>query len=199
MLDRSIAFYNVIMRCDDFQTQEIALPPGYKVSSYRPGDEREWARLEHAIGDFDPVEEARSYFVNTYPHDPTQRGRILFLRDSQDQVIGSCIAWRDRRQDTWVASLHWLVVDSQHQGRGLGRALCLATMNEFAQRGVLPVYLHTQPWSWKAILLYLSVGFKLQKTDAFASYGNEYDNAMATLKTIVTADQYGLMCELSEE
>lgn len=113
-------------------------------------------------------------------------------------VIGSCIAWQDKRQDSFVPSLHWLIVDEKYHGMGLGKALCCEILNIFEDQGKFPVYIHTQPWSWKAIFLYLSLGFKLQKTDTFSHYTNEYNKAMAALKQIVTEEQFVSLTELSE-
>ena len=61
------------------------------------------------------------------------------------------------------------------------------------------MYIHTQPWSWKAIFLYLSVGFKLQMTDTFSHYTNEYPQAMDILKGIVDEKQFRLLTERSEK
>ena len=90
-------------------------------------------------------------------------------------------------------------MNEEYQGRGLGKALCYATMNCFKEQENLPVYIHTQPWSWKAIFLYLSIGFKLQKTDTFSHYENEYYQAMAELKKIVSEKQFELLQEFSEK
>ena len=111
----------------------------------------------------------------------------------------SFIAWQDMRGINSVSSLHWLVVDERYQRIGLGRALCTAVMNIYAERQGLPVYIHTQPWSWKAILLYISLGFKLQKTDTFSHYENEYEKAMIELRKITTPEQYELLKQSSEE
>ena len=81
---------------------------------------------------------------------------------------------------------------------GLGRALGTAVMNIYAERGDLPVYIHTQPWSWKAILLYASLGFRLQKTDTFSNYENEYRKSMDELEKIVSKEQYELLLRSSE-
>ena len=113
--------------------------------------------------------------------------------------MGSCIAWQDMRGISSVSSLHWLVVDERYQKIGLGRALCTSVMNIYAERQGLPVYIHTQPWSWKAILLYISLGFKLQKTDTFSHYENEYEKAMIELRKITTPEQYELLKQSSEE
>ena len=77
-------------------------------------------------------------------------------------------------------------------------SLLYATMNRFKEQGNFPVYVHTQPWSWKAIFLYLSIGFKLQKTDTFSHYENEYYKAMTALKQVITSKQFQLLQEQSE-
>lgn len=198
MLDRTIPFYNTILKCSDYRHNEVVLPDGYSIVSYRPGLEKEWARLEFAVGDFGSLEEAELYFAETYLQNPYMFSRILFAVDKDNNVAGSCIAWLDPKGESKASSLHWLVVDEKYQGIGLGRALSTAVMNIYAEHEALPVYIHTQPWSWKAILLYLSLGFKLQKTDTFSHYENEYDKAMTELRKVVSEEQYELMLQLSE-
>ncbi len=202
MLDRSIPFYNTIMRCDEYMRRDAAPPPGFSFSPYRAGYEREWARLEYCAGDFGSPEEAEDYFRQTYMRDMgflSESG--VFLLDREGTVIGSCIAWRDRRDDCErdVSSLHWLILDEPWQGRGLGRLLCARTMDIFAARGDFPVYVHTQPWSWKAIMLYLSLGFRIRKTDTFSHYANEYADAMRTLKTVLPEADYAALLASAEE
>lgn len=199
MLDRTIPFFNTILRCDQYQHKDVILPNGFSIVTYQSGYEKAWAKLEYAIGDFDSLEQAENYFVTTYLQDPELLGNILFLINADDEVVGSCIAWQDKRGDSLVSSLHWLVVDEKYHGMGLGKALCHMTMNVFAEQKRLPVYIHTQPWSWKAIFLYLSSGFRLQKSDTFSHYENEYDQAMAELKKIVTDEQFSLLRKLSED
>lgn len=190
MLDRTIPFYNLILRCDHFNQRDVKLPRGFKIVSYCPGDEKAWAKLEYEIGDFDSLKEAKDYFVSNYLKDKTLYDKILFLLNEKEQVIGSYIAWTDERKDATVSSLHWLVLDEAYQGRGLGRALCISVMNKFNEEDRLPVYIHTQPWSYKAILLYISLGFKIQRTDTFSHYENQFDLAMETLGEHVTYEQW---------
>ena len=70
MLDRTIPFYNTIMKCEGFSHRENILPEGFSIASYQPGYEKEWARLEHSTGDFESPGEAENYFVETYLKDP---------------------------------------------------------------------------------------------------------------------------------
>ena len=198
MLDRTIPFYNTILRCDEYRLRQIQMPDGYAIVPYKDGFEVDWARLECAVGDFSSFEEAIQYFIKKYPNGENDDD-ILFLLNDNGQIVGSCIAWTDVRQGRRANSLHWLVVDEQYQGNGLGRALCYETMNRFYLRNQKPIYIHTQPWSWKAILLYISLGFRLQKTDTFDTYVNQYDDTMKTLKGFLSAKQYHLLELVSDD
>lgn len=199
MLDRTIPFYNTIMKCSDYRPRDVELPEGFSIVSYQDGYEKEWAKLEYAVGDFGSVTEAEEYFVGKYLQDPELLPGILFALNRDHRIVGSCIAWQDMQGANSVSSLHWLVVDDQYQGIGLGKALATAVMNIYAEHEALPVYVHTQPWSWKAVLLYLSLGFRLQKTDTFSHYENEYEKAMIELGKVVREDQYELMRQSSED
>ena len=199
MLDRSIPFYNTILKCEQYVEREITLPEGYHFRTYRAGDERAWARLEHETGDFETQELAEAYFAAQYCQNKDALGeRCVFVLDREDQIVGSCIAWHDAKGGETVASLHWLVVSPAHQGRGLGRALCQKVMEIFVKNQELPVYIHTQPWSYAAILLYVRLGFKLQKKDTFSHYENQYRQSMETLKPLLTGQQYGELAANSE-
>ena len=199
MLDRTIPFYNTIMKCSDYLPRRVELPAGFTIVSYQRGYEKEWAKLEYAIGDFDSLEAAEKYYVETYLQYPERIPNILFLLNAEHEIVGSCIAWQDLQGAKSVSSLHWLVVQERYQGIGLGRALCMAVMNIYAEREALPVYIHTQPWSWKAILLYVSLGFRIQKADTFSHYENEYGKAMAELRNIVSEEQYERLLRSSED
>ena len=199
MLDRTIPFYNTIMKCSNYAPRHVELPDGFSIISYQRGYEKEWAKLEYGIGDFDSFEAAEKYFVETYLQNSELFPNILFLLNREHDIVGSCIAWQDMQGENSVSSLHWLVVQDRYQGIGLVRALGIAVMNIYAERGALPVYIHTQPWSWKAVLLYLSLGFRLQKTDTFSHYENEYGKAMDELRKIVSEKQYELLLQSSED
>ena len=199
MLDRTIPFYNTIMKCSDYRHRNVELPDGFSIVSYQDGYEKDWAKLEYAIGDFGSETEAEKYFAETYLQSSELFPRILFALNKDHDIVGSCIAWQDKQGINRVSSLHWLVVDERYQGIGLGKALATAVMNIYAEHRALPVYVHTQPWSWKAILLYISLGFKLQKTDTFSHYENEYEKAMTELRKILTEEQYKILQRSSED
>lgn len=190
MLDRSIPFYNAILKCSRWEPAAVRLGDGLRIRTYRPGDEEAWARLEWEIGDFASVEEALAYFSQTYLQvGPDFRDRIFFAVEA-GETVGSVIAWRDRRGRDTVASLHWLVVAPFRQGRGIGKALLQTAMNWYLEAGELPVYIHTQPWSHRAIRLYAGQGFRMQKTDTFSHYENQYGKVVETLKSLLPAEEW---------
>ena len=182
MLDRSIPYYNLILKCDKICTTSVSLPEGYSFKMYDVGDEKHWAKLENKIGDFSSIEEAEMYFKTNYCNQIDElKNRCVFVVDTHGDIVGSCIAWHDSKDNDIVASLHWLVVSSEHQGKHIGSAICQKVMDIFNEHGESPVYIHTQPWSYKAILLYIKLGFKIQKTDTFSHYDNQYKKAIKTL------------------
>jgi len=200
MLDRSIPFYNVIMKKNGPGRLSAAIPEGYALFPYAPGDESAWARMECAIGDFSSEEEAVSYFRESYLNGPIDiQKRMTVCRDRKGETVGACIAWRDPKGDGTVPSLHWLVTDPIHQGKGIGSALILKTLEIFDSFGETEVYIHTQPWSHTAICLYERAGFRMQKTDTFSRYQNQYALAMEVLSKILPKEKYQRILESAEE
>ena len=194
MLDRTIPFYNIIMRCDRILPMEVKLPEGYAIRTYQPGDENAWAALMYAVGEQTSLVDAKAEFIQRYLADETLTDRTFFAVDAEGAVAGTAIAWEQDPRGIGTRALHWVAVHPAHQRKGLGKALCQTALRLFRREdNALPVYLHTQPWSWKAILLYISLGFQLQPQDTFYGYENQYVQAMKTLKAIVTPEQYAKM------
>lgn len=199
MIDRSIPYYNLILKCTQICTKSISLPEGYSFKMYDVGNEKYWAKLEYEIGDFSSVAEAEMYFKANYCNQIEElKNRCVFVIDTHGDVVGSCIAWHDLKDNDTVASLHWLVVSPKHQGKHIGLALCQKVMDIFNERGETPVYIHTQPWSYKAIMLYIKLGFKIQKTDTFSNYENQYKKAIKTLKNLLPESQFNQIILSSE-
>ena len=58
MLDRTIPFYNMILRCVSYRDKNVVLPEGFSIVSYKNGYEKSWAELEYSVGDFNSLEDA---------------------------------------------------------------------------------------------------------------------------------------------
>ena len=185
-IDRSIPYKNIIMRCDEYDIQPIN-ESDYHIRKYKNGDENYWAEIEYKIGDFSSAEDAKDYFVQKYNSNELAE-KCFFAETSDGKVVGTCIAWYDNKDNDTVSSLHWLAVLPEYQEKGIGRALVISVMNYYKENNLLPVYLHTQPWSYKAVKLYYSLGFKFQQSDTFSDYTNEYREAKEMLMNYLPAE-----------
>ena len=118
---------------------------------------------------FDTQEEARQYapymaryFQNVYAAKEAEFfARCLFVRAANGAPVGTAFLWRAYGR---VNTLHWLKVRKEYEGQGIGRALLTRLLMPLAPEEY-PVYLHTQPGSYRAIKLYTDFGFALL-TDA---------------------------------
>lgn len=201
MLDRSIPYYNIIMKKNAPTTFAVpALPPQFELHSYRPDVAQQWAELEHEIGDFPSMREARTYFSQTYLSRSdllAQRG--VFVSDKKSGcLVGACIAWFEEQNGAPVSSLHWLITKEAYQGRGIGSALIAAALNIYEQENAFPVYLHTQLWSYQAVRLYHKFGFRLMKRESFAGYENQYALAVPVLARYIEPECMRELIERSE-
>jgi GNAT superfamily N-acetyltransferase len=135
------------------------LPVGYRLRTYRLGDEEAWVAL-HV--DADP------YFTGEDAHFPQQfvdnrdalPDRMFFVETSTGEVAGSITAWwmDDWRGTGAWGQIHWVVVARAHQGRGLAKPMMAHTLQRLAQnqtRALLDTYT-ARTW---AIKVYLDCGF----------------------------------------
>lgn len=149
---------------------QVSLPAGYRIRTYRRGEEACWAEVESAVGEFATPAAALAHFQEEFGAFPeAMEQRCFFLEDATGRVIGTATAWRDDGRLPWAAScpegwrgegrLHWVAIHPQFQGRGLGKPLVGAAMRRLAEQHAR-AYLTTQTTSWIAIRIYLDFGFE---------------------------------------
>lgn len=200
MIDRTIPYYNILMAYRGGCVESVRLPEDVALRMYQPGDEHAWARMECAVGDFESESAALKYFSERFLSDRAALAQRMTLAvDSTGTVVGSCLAWRNTDAKEPFSLLHWLVVDPACQGKGIGRALCVRTLEVFRELGESPIYLHTQPWSHKAVRLYNSVGFRMMKGKTPFACENQYEQAMAALKPLLAQDVFSRLEASAEE
>lgn len=174
------------------ENMKFDLPKGFKFKKYQLGDEKHWAKLETDIGDFESVESAIEYFKNHYMNEPEKiKNNCFFIINADEIHVASCILWYNTSENKPVFTVDWLVVDEKYQGNGLGKAILseiLKLANTLNQN--TSVFLHTQPWSYKAINLYNKCGFSILKDKTFSNYLNEYNEAVKILKDLYSDETY---------
>lgn len=196
MIDASIEYKSIIMRCDRIdKSAYLELPSGIEAVFYKEGMEMVWAKVQKAAGEFaeDSVSDAAAYFMERYGDRRQELSeRCVFLKEQETgRYIGTCMAWFEQKNGEEVPVLHWLAVDDAYAGNGYARMLITQVMKLFERfaKGQ-KIYLHTQPCSYRAIKLYNDFGFSITRTDTYGTAVNEYEEAMPLLKKHMTAETY---------
>ena len=194
MVDKTIPFYDIIMRCDDPQHIQVTLPEGFYFDTYRDGDDEAWARMELYAGDFKTYEIALGYFRSAYlTRREELEKRFVQVRNPEGVSVCSCIAWKTFRNEFPAAALQWLVTAEGYEGLGLAKATAFETVNRYRRLGEAPIWLHTQPWSYKAVWLYYQAGFRIAAKDQFQTFNNRFDQAMPVLETLIPPEKMQLL------
>lgn len=152
----------VIMTHDDLTRIPNHLFSGlYNCRLYVPGDESLWAQLQTTTDSFKIETEALKHFEEEFGNAEKElKKRCFFLETAQHKCIGSSMAWYgDGRFDKSYGRLHWVVIDPDFQGQGLGKQLISFSLKQLSKR-YEKAYLTTQTTSYKAINIYLDFGFK---------------------------------------
>ena len=140
-----------------------------------------------------------SYFRGRFDIEKLMK-RCIFIKDSKTQeYIATCIAWAECYNDMIISVLHWLAVSDEYSGKGIARMLITIIMKIFDEAGAYPIYLHTQPYSYKAIKLYNDFGFNICRKDSFGDAENEYDLAMPIFKQVMNSSTYNKLEKNSVE
>ena len=193
-VDKTIPHRHIIMRNDNPELYNPVLPEGYTLDTYREGDEYAWAKMEVYAGDFANEEKALEYFTKTYLSNMDElMKRFVIVRNKDGEGVCSCIAWKTNRKGEPAPALQWLVTAPGYEGLGLARAAAAETVNRYYHLGEKPVYLHTQPWSYKALWLYYQYGFKIVRHDTFQIFENQCDEALEILDTLIPKEKMDLI------
>ena len=180
MLDRSVPYVEFYME----RPEGLALPSasarsdGFFVRTYRPGDEKHWAHIETAVGEFTEESAALAYFAKEFaPQPELLHSRMCFVCAPDGTPVSTCTAWEKHGRHL----LHWVATLPTHQRKGLARLAVVSALHRFPAGG--GVILHTQTWSHAAVRLYKDLGFDLVRDP-------DTEKALAVLKTVYDAALY---------
>ena len=188
MLDKSVPYFGLYMRRKaGAPLKSFPLPDGFKFVLYSDGDESSWARIETSVLEFDHEFAALMHYTENYmPHIDELRRRCLFIETDDGEKIATATAWWFHVEGQRRSWLHWVAVDPRYQGLGLGKAIVSRVVKLMAELdGDADFFLSTQTWSYKAIEIYKTHGFKPTAEKAlYKDPKNNYKKAMKTLKEI---------------
>ncbi|HEU5317029.1 MAG TPA: GNAT family N-acetyltransferase [Chloroflexota bacterium] len=139
----------------------LAIPDGYGLRTFRPGDERAWASIMEAssgIGREWTVEKVRERMIEREQFEP--EGLFFVTCDDQsDRPVASATAWRKDAAEQVMGNVHMVCALDDHRGKGLGRLASLAVLHYLRRRGFRAADLSTDDWRVPAIRTYLGLGF----------------------------------------
>jgi len=185
---------NLFMMCERLNKSALSeLPAGYHIRACRRDELEIWKAIH-----FDTPSEAAEnnaymtgFFNRVYaPDGDLFFQRCLFVCDSGDRPAGTCTAWRTFG---CASTIHWFKVLRSHEGKGLGRALLSESMRRLSA-GDYPVFLHTQPSSYRAIKLYSDFGFALLTDPQVGHRSNDLDAALPHLKRLMPESVFSQLC-----
>jgi len=189
-MEKQIADKNLFMMCEALNLAALTeSSDAYHVRTCRSDELNIWKRMP-----FDVPEVAEEfhefmtqYFANVYANRADEFfRRCLFVCDQNDIPVATGFGWKSYGQ---VSTIHWLKVLKRHEGLGIGRVLLSIIMRCFADDDY-PVFLHTQPGSFRAIKLYSDFGFVFL-TDATIGYRqNELAEGLTFLKAHMFSRDY---------
>lgn len=178
------------MMCEQVnETAVTGLSTGLRLRFCRKDELDIWKRMP-----FDDAREAEKhnefmtdYFERVYaPKDELFFNTCLFVCNAEDQPIATGFIWKT--YDTFN-SVHWLKVVKSQEGRGIGRALLSIILGQLDPAD-FPVYLHTQPSSYRAIKLYSDFGFRLLTDPVIGTRTNDVEECLPLLAESMTKDSF---------
>jgi GNAT superfamily N-acetyltransferase len=192
MLDKSVPFHTIIMkRSYEKAPVPIELPVGYKIRAYEPGDEIGWAEIQTEVLEFDSMEQALNCHQGYISRIDDLKKRQWFIESPYKTLIATATAWYDDTPQGKIPVVHALSCRPEYQGNGFGRAVAIKMLESFYELDTkFDVWLDTQTWSYKAVELYLSLGFVPMKQTVFNGTQNEYEEALPVFKEHMRKEAY---------
>jgi ribosomal protein S18 acetylase RimI-like enzyme len=111
----------------------------------------------------------------------------LFVCNTHDVPIATGFVWKAYDE---FSTIHWLKVVRSYEGRGIGRALLSIMMTNLSESDY-PVFLHTQPSSYRAIKLYSDFGFALLTDPVIGKRKNDIQRSLPVLESCMPSKSFG--------
>ena len=191
MREQDIPDLNMFMMCDKLNKNALSeIPEGFHIRNIRPEELKIWKEF-HFDSENDKKENYEymsNYFDNVYSANLDDfYNRCLFLcKDETDKPVATCFVWKSYNK---INTIHWFKTLKEYEGHGLGRALLSYIMRSLKEEDY-PVFLHTQPSSFRAIGLYSDFGFKIITNDSIGYRENNYKACLPILKQFMKKESF---------
>lgn len=190
MKEEEIPDLNVFMMCEALNPDALSeLSDEYSVRNCRPDELEIWKAMPFdEVGFTEEYDRFMTDFFNTTYGGKEELffAKTLFVCDKADRPIATCFIWKAYDE---FNTIHWFKVLKEYEGKGIGRALLSILMRDLKAEDY-PVYLHTQPASFRAIKLYSDFGFSLLSGDKFGSRKNDLDEYLPILEEFMPKEYF---------
>ena len=190
MEEKNIPDLNIFMMCEKLNENALKeIPNGFHIRTCRKDELQIWKEFP-----FDNEEDKKQYleymteyFNSVYePYGDLFYNLCLFICDENDKPIATCFAWK--AYDNFY-TIHWLKVLKGYEGKGLGRAILSEVMKQIPNNEY-PIYLHTQPGSFRAIKLYSDFGFSILTDEYIGDRKNQFEESIPYLEYFMGTDNF---------
>ncbi len=184
-MEEEIPDKNIFMMCKKVNKNAFSnLSSEFSVRTCRAEELSIWKEMP-----FDNEEDANQfqnfmdeYFQTTYGGKEKEFfNKTFFVVDKFDTPIATGLIWKSYGEFNTV---QWLKVKKEYEGKGIGRALLTILLKDL-DKGDYPIYLHTQPGSFRAIKLYSDFGFCLLTNEYIGKRKNELNESFPILKKFI--------------
>lgn len=185
MKEEEIPDYHVFMMCEKLNMDALTtLNEAYHFRNCKPDELELWKAFPF---DAEKVPDEYKDFMDDFVVKTYGRNMDLFFRNTifvcnhEEKPIATCSYWKSYDK---INAIHWLKTLKSYEGKGIGRALLSEIMKQF-EADDYPVYLHTQPGSFRAIKLYADFGFKLLRGGKIGTRVNELEKSLPILREFI--------------
>lgn len=181
---------DLFMMCPQLDRRALSsLPLGYHIRNCRRDEYKTWSAFP-----FDNPAEADTYagfmknfFQSTYGgQEDLFFANTLYVCDRNDKPIATCLLWKAYGL---FNTIHWLKVLKEMEGQGIGRALLSILLQDLPD-AAFPIYLHTQPGSYRAIKLYADFGFNILTDPVIGTRSNDWEACRPILQHYMPAEAF---------
>lgn len=189
-MENEIPDKNLFMMCRKINMDAFSkLSIEYHIRTCRRNELDLWKAMP-----FDDMKTAKEYegFMTDYFNDVYKDRESLFFEkcifvcNKNDTPVGTCFAWKAYGS---ITTIHWFKIAKNLEGLGIGRALLSYVLNDIDVKDY-PIYLHTQPSSFRAIKLYSDFGFEILTDSVIGSRQNDFAECLPILKTYMLQKDY---------
>jgi ribosomal protein S18 acetylase RimI-like enzyme len=178
---------NIFMFCENVNIKAFSImPEGYSIRNLKKDELEIWKSMPFD-GNYTEIYKKimDEYYNKVYLKRENEfYEKCTVVCNKNNEVIGTCFLWKLSDK---INTVHWFKIVKGYEGKGIGRALfsgLLKSTNDF------PIFLHTQPESYKAIKLYNDFGFKIITDPEIGNRKNDINECLPILRENMPKEYY---------